>query len=107
MDWEDVDCNFLGVTLHFVDICEIESMTWVTSLTERRIAEYKQEVFSEVMEKWGMSWEKVSAVVTEGASDITKTADTMLGKREHLHCFAHQINLVIERAIGSDESLIN
>jgi hypothetical protein len=46
-----------------------------------------------------MGSERVTAVISHGARNITKPVETIFGKCRHLHCFAHQLNLVVERAL--------
>jgi hypothetical protein len=46
-----------------------------------------------------MGNERVTAVISHGARNITKPVETIFGKCRPLHCFAHQLNLVVERAL--------
>lgn len=100
--------SYLGVTLHFAENYETESVTLgVIELSERHTAEYITDQLNLVMDNWSLEKEKVAAIITDGAKNISKAAETLFGKKKHLHCFAHQINLVAERGIASCENLTN
>lgn len=47
----------------------------------------------------------VTAVVSDGAANITKAIEMRFGKKRHIHCLAHQLNLIAEKSIKSVEIL--
>jgi hypothetical protein len=58
-----------------------------------------------VCNEWGIKKEKISCVVTDGAANMTKAVDICFGKRKHIICFAHILNLVVTKAIEEVEEL--
>ncbi|CAH1113488.1 unnamed protein product [Psylliodes chrysocephalus] len=46
-----------------------------------------------------------TTVVTDEAANMSKAIDIAFGKKKHLHCFAHQLNLVAEKSRKSVEEL--
>ncbi|CAH1099724.1 unnamed protein product [Psylliodes chrysocephalus] len=98
--------SFLGVTLHFCEDIKLYTATIViVELEERHTGEYIAEALNNVCQQWRISSERVSAVVTDGAANMCKAIDIAFGKKKHLHCFAHQLNLVAEKSIKSVEEL--
>lgn len=98
--------SYIGLTLHFVDYFKIDSVTLgVTELCQPHTGKYLQEVLTAIMEDWHIITEHVSAIITDGAANIGNAVESIFGKKIHLHCFAHQINLIAERAVGSCEPL--
>jgi hypothetical protein len=94
--------SFLGLTIHFIENSEIKSATLgIFELNERHTAEYLIEKMEVIFEAWGIKGDHITSAVSDGAANITKGLETMFGKKRHLHCFAHQPNLVAERAIQS------
>jgi hypothetical protein len=92
--------SFLGLTIHFLENSAITSATLgVFELNERHTAAYLEEKLNNIFAEWEIKNEKVTAVISDGARNITKSVETIFGKRRHLHCFAHQLNLVVERAL--------
>jgi hypothetical protein len=90
------------LTIHFIENSEIKSATLVIfELNERHTAEYLIENMEDIFEAWGIKSDHITSAVSDGAANITKGLETMFGKKRHLHCFAHQLNLVAERAIQS------
>jgi len=51
-------------------------------------------VLSTICNNWNISLCKVQAVVTDNAAKIVKAVETVFGKKKHLTCFAHSINLI-------------
>jgi hypothetical protein len=98
--------SFLGVTLHFLEENEIYNATLgVYELEERHTADYIAESWEKVCNEWGIKKEKISCVVTDGAANMTKVVDICFGKRKHIICFAHILNLVVTKAIEEVEEL--
>lgn len=98
--------SFLGITLHYIENCHLDSASLgVVDLSERHTSQYIQKILTEIMNDWNIDAENVTAIVTDGAKNITNAVETLFDKSKHLHCFAHQINLVAERSIESVEGL--
>lgn len=45
--------------------------------------------------KWEISKDKITAVVTDGGTNITKAVKDTFGAQKHMECFAHKLNTVI------------
>lgn len=98
--------SFIGITLHFFDDNQMNSATLgVYELNERHTAQYIADEILSICETWNIANENVTAVVSDGAANITKAIEMVFGKKRHIHCFAHQLNLVAEKAIKSIDDL--
>ena len=51
-----------------------------------------------VCNEWSISNEKIAKVVSDDAANTTKAIDLSFGKKRHINCFAHQLNLVADRS---------
>jgi len=54
-----------------------------------------------VCKEWNISKQNIIAVVTDGAANMLKAIDLSYGKKCHILCFAHMLNLVVQHAISS------
>lgn len=98
--------SFLGVTLHFNEGISINSATLgVYELEERHIAEYIADKLNNVCTEWNICKKNVVAVISDGAANITKAIEIHFDKKRLIHCFAHQLNLVVTRSLKSIEEL--
>lgn len=100
--------SFLGVTIHFYDE-ERMAMASVTlgvyELAESHTAEYIGRMLLQTCHEWCIDPEKVSAVVTDGGANVVKAVDISFGKKCHIICFAHLINLVAQKSIAKTKEL--
>ncbi|XP_046748856.1 zinc finger BED domain-containing protein 4-like [Diprion similis] len=92
--------SFLRVTAHFWKGSEIASVIlgvyeFITSHTAANL----QEKLRNVCQEWGITIDKISAVVTDNAANIVKAVEDFIGKKYHLRCCAHKINFVAEKSI--------
>lgn len=100
--------SYLGVTVHFINDNEIMSgMLDVYPLPERHTAGYLAEMLMEVQNKWNITNSKVVCVVSDGAPNIVKAIQTTYGDQKHLHCFAHMVNLIPQKAISNVPTLVS
>lgn len=92
--------SFLGVTMFFFDGDKIDSVTLgVYDLTQSHTAEYIASMLLQSCEEWGIDTGKVQAVVTDAAANIVKAVEIAFGKKYHIPCFAHMLNLVAQKSI--------
>ncbi|KAJ8926495.1 hypothetical protein NQ314_021140 [Rhamnusium bicolor] len=98
--------SFLGITVQIVENYKLSSANLgVYELNERHSGEYIAEKLADVCSKWEIDNDKITAVITNGASNMGLAIELFLGRQRNIHCFAHQLNLVAERAIQKDEEL--
>lgn len=92
--------SFLGVTMFFFDGDKIDSITLgVYDLTQSHTAEYIASMLLQCCEEWGIDTGKVQAVVTDAGANIVKAVEIAFGKKYHIPCFAHMLNLVAQKSI--------
>lgn len=105
--WTDLQTrSYLGITVHFGIRTELYSGTLnVIHLDERHTAEYIGQKLLDACEEWAIDQDKITAVITDGAANMSKSIDLTFGKKRHLHCFAHQLNLIAEKSIRTTASL--
>ncbi|CAG9831131.1 unnamed protein product [Diabrotica balteata] len=106
--WTDTlnSTSFFGVTLHFQEDIRISSLALnVWELSERHTSENISKTLQTICMDWGIVKEKLSVIVTDGAANMGKAIELCFGRTRHLHCFAHQINLIAEKAIEDTPNL--
>lgn len=98
--------SFLGVTILFSDGDEMESVTLgVYDLTESHTAEYISSILLKTCEEWNICKSKIHAVVTDAGANIVKAVGIGFGRKYHIHCFAHMLNLVAQKSIENTPGL--
>lgn len=75
----------------------------VHEFSERHTVENIRKQALETLNKWEIPVEKVVTVVTDGAANISRAAADLTGSSDkHLHCFAHQLNLILEHVFNTE-----
>lgn len=107
--WTDMQTrSYLGVTIHFSEEGRIHSGTLgVIELDDKHTSEYIVRQIENVLKEWNIPKENITAAVTDGAANMSKAIDLLFTKNRHIHCFAHQLNLIAERAVKSITALQN
>jgi len=75
----------------------------VKELKESHDAKYISKIISEILDEWHIQINSVVAVITDNASNIKKAIRDTFGRKRHIPCFAHTLNLVIQDAIATPE----
>ncbi|XP_075213813.1 E3 SUMO-protein ligase ZBED1-like [Lycorma delicatula] len=89
--------SFIGVTVHFGIEIELISVTLgVYELDERHTSQYISEMLLKTCAEWGTKKDNVTAVVTDNAANMVKAVELTFGKKKHIPCLAHSLNLVAE-----------
>jgi hypothetical protein len=107
--WTDIlnSKSYLGVTMHFIQNLQLVSVVLdVHPLSERHTADYLRETITKIQKSWNISNSKVVCIVTDGGANIVKASNDLFGEIRHLHCFAHKLNLIPQRAISNVPKLV-
>lgn len=62
-------------------------------------------IFESVKESWNIEREKIVAIVTDNAENISNAVDLFLGQGKHASCFAHSLNSVVKKALEDSEEI--
>lgn len=106
--WTDVQQtrSFLGMTIHFNDGEKLTTCTLgVEELEESHTSEYISTCILNLLEQWGLQKELLHSAVTDGAANMVKAIELAFGKKKHLHCFAHILNLIGQRSMADTPQL--
>lgn len=99
--------SFLGITIHFNDSTRLKSGTLgVIELTQKHTAEYLETELRKFLREWGVSVEKVSAVVTDNDATMMKMNRAIFGEKRIIPCFAHTLNLIVSKSLEHSGDLM-
>jgi len=103
--WTDIQTrSYLGITVHFANCTTFtlkSGILGIHDLSERHTSEYLAEKLKEACFEWEISMDLVTAVITDGESNITKSIELAFGKNHQIPCFAHTLNLIAERSLSN------
>ncbi|XP_017462047.1 PREDICTED: zinc finger BED domain-containing protein 4-like, partial [Rhagoletis zephyria] len=100
--WTDIQMrSYLSATARFIDKGDklYNGNLGLIPLDESHTAEYLASKLKDLFSDWGLTEEFIVAIVTDGAPNIVKAAHLAVDPKKHIHCFAHNLNLVGQRAI--------
>ena len=97
--------GYMGVTAHFIDnkLTLQSRLLEIRRITSSTTAENLASELNDVMDIWQIR-EKVVAIVTDNAPNIVNAVEKQL-KMRHVPCFAHTLNLVVQKAIDESQQL--
>lgn len=99
--------SFLGITIHFLDnITPFCGTLGVIQLEDRHTSEYIVENLKKILDQFKVDINKISAIITDGAANIAEASEMFLSKTQHIHCFAHVMNLVVQNSVDNSPSVI-
>jgi len=96
--------SFLGITLHFLtsNFEMIKIFLDLKKLNEDHSGIKLQQVISKILLKWKIKEENIIGFVSDNASNLKIALNTY----PHYFCFAHTLQLVIEKAIKNENIII-
>ncbi|KAE9545654.1 hypothetical protein AGLY_001197 [Aphis glycines] len=93
--WTDIQTrSYLGITVHFANSTTFtlkSGILGIYDLSERHTSEYLAEKLKEACFEWRISIDLITAVIIDGASNITKSVELAFGKNYQIPCFAHKL----------------
>ncbi|KAH8317390.1 hypothetical protein KR067_001631, partial [Drosophila pandora] len=91
--------SYMAVTVHFIDKESTSPNSYMLACrsfpirhTSENLCQFLQTIISE----WNIK-NKVAAIASDNAANIVKAIQ--LGKRRHIGCFAHILNLIVQKAL--------
>lgn len=95
--------SFISLTVHFydegLDNFIFSGTIGVFMLEDRHTAVNLAAELKKICSEWGISDEQVIAIVTDNAANISLAIEIAFGTKKHIPCFAHTLNLVIEKSV--------
>lgn len=108
--WTDTmnERAYLGVTLHFVMEGSVNRTTvnvGVKPLHSSHTGETIKNELDKVLEEWEIPKQKIILTVTDNGSNMVLGSHLFNGKNRHITCFAHSLNLVVEKVLKHANAL--
>lgn len=106
--WTDVmnTRSYLGLTCHFFEEGSLKSIAiGIQVLDDNHSSYYLQNIIKTLCVDWKIESNKIVAILTDNGANIVKAVHDFVGKNKHLPCFAHTLNLVIQKAVEETRSL--
>lgn len=107
--------SFIVLTAHYIDEekkCMSSICLGVKNLTPHHNAFNICGDLSEMLESWNISKENIVSVTTDNGANIIAGVKMLLPRESqensvHVSCLAHNINLVVSKALGAEKDIIN
>ncbi|XP_018374028.1 PREDICTED: zinc finger BED domain-containing protein 4-like [Trachymyrmex cornetzi] len=96
--------SYIGITVQIINFetMQLENLSLgIKELEESHDGNYISKIISEILDEWHIQINSVVAVITDNASNIKKAVRDTFGRKRHIPCFAHTLNLVIQDAIAT------
>ena len=91
--------SYIGVTFHFFEKTTPRNFSVVKELKSNHTAEYISNTLTNIFNEWGVPISKIRCIVTDNGANMVAGAKAVVGERNHLPCFAHTINLVVQTVL--------
>lgn len=97
--------SFVAITAHWISETELKSnLLECVPFYEQHTAENLSKLLKEKFEEWDIS-NKIACVVSDNAANIV--AAIRNGNWRHLGCFAHTLNLIVQKGLKEIEQILN
>jgi len=80
-------------------------MIGVIELSGSHTANYIIQEIMKCLNEWDIPKDKIMAVVSDNGANITKAVNDTFGNHRYVPCFAHTINLVVEKSVRTTDTL--
>lgn len=98
--------SYLGVTVHYLKELSMKAVNiGAFPLNERHTGEYISDQLSLICEKWNIKEGSIVAVVTDNGANMVKSVSLAFGKKKHLSCFSHTLQLIPTKAMELTQGL--
>ncbi|XP_030768182.1 zinc finger BED domain-containing protein 1-like isoform X2 [Sitophilus oryzae] len=101
--------SFIVLTAHYIDDenATFESFCLgVKNLIPHHTAENICSDLTEMIDAWGIKKDNIISVTTDNGANIVAAVNLLLGNKGHVSCFAHNINLVVTKALGAVQDVV-
>nr|XP_039247688.1 zinc finger BED domain-containing protein 4-like [Styela clava] len=105
--WSGTTESLMSLTAHYIDKNweRKQVLLNVKAMQGSHTGEYIAETFDEMLNDWGIQKDRVFLVLRDGGANIVK--GMRLAEVDHLSCFAHSLQLVINNGIDSQRAVKN
>ena len=99
--------SYMGLSAHYVFDGKVENLTLgiIQFKTEHTSLALSSKIET-LLDFWKIDKMKMTAVVSDGAHNISRAIRNTFGAEKYLWCYAHQINLIIQDAFKSSPGLL-
>ncbi|OXU16701.1 hypothetical protein TSAR_013589 [Trichomalopsis sarcophagae] len=106
-NWTDSsNQSYIGITIHHVNNSAMTGrVLGCFPLYENHTSEYLMKSIQNIFDDFKIKKDKVTAMITDGASNIKKACIDLLGKDKHLVCIAHVVSHLLPDALNNFKEL--